>query len=134
MVIEIARFQVAPEQQKGFFGTFAEVKAYVEKAEVYQSHVISQEIEVPSRISLLVEWRSQKDHVELFESSEAHEIFINARMPFLRVKWRFFTSIRSSCNSRKFLDAQTCSKPVLSEPTATKCGYQALCGNSDRSV
>lgn len=82
MVIEIARFHVAPEQQKGFFAAFAEVKAYVEQAEGYQSHIISQEIEDPSRISLLVKWRSYADHVELFEPSKAHEIFINALIPF----------------------------------------------------
>lgn len=84
MVIEIARFQVAPEQQKAFFDTFADVKTYVEKAEGYQSHIISQEIEEPSRISLMVNWRSYEDHVELFEPSEAHEIFINALMPFIQ--------------------------------------------------
>ena len=84
MVIEIARFNVAPEQQKGFFAAFAEVKAYVEQAEGYQSHIISQEIEDPSRISLLVKWRSYADHVELFEPSAAHEIFINALMPFIQ--------------------------------------------------
>lgn len=84
MVIEIARFQVAPEQQQGFFDAFAGVKAYVETAEGYQSHLISQEIEDPSRISLMVEWRSYADHVELFEPSEEHKIFINALMPFLQ--------------------------------------------------
>lgn len=82
MVIEIARFNVAPEQQKGFFAAFAEVKAYVEQAEGYQSHIISPEIEDPSRISLLVKWRSYADHVELFEPSAAHETFINALVPF----------------------------------------------------
>lgn len=82
MVIEIARFQVAPDKQKGFFDAFADVKAYVEKAEGYQSHIIGQEVEDPSHISLMVEWRSYKDHVELFEPSEEHEIFINALMPF----------------------------------------------------
>jgi heme-degrading monooxygenase HmoA len=83
MVIEIARFQVAPEHHKTFFDTFADVKTHVEQAEGYQSHIISQEIEDPSRISLLVKWRSYEDHVELFEPSEAHEIFINALLPFI---------------------------------------------------
>jgi heme-degrading monooxygenase HmoA len=82
MVIEIARFNVAPEQQQGFFTAFAKVKTYVEQAEGYQSHIISQEIENSSRISLLVQWRSYADHVELFEPSAAHETFINALLPF----------------------------------------------------
>ncbi|GAB58006.1 antibiotic biosynthesis monooxygenase family protein [Rheinheimera nanhaiensis] len=83
MVIEIARFHVAPEQHKAFFNTFADVKTYVEQAEGYQSHIISREIEDPSRISLLVKWRSYADHVELFEPSKAHQMFINALMPFI---------------------------------------------------
>lgn len=84
MVIEIARFRVEPDQQKSFFAAFADVKAYVERAKGYQSHVIGQEVEDPSRISLLVEWRSYEDHVELFEPSEEHEIFISALMPFVK--------------------------------------------------
>lgn len=84
MVIEIARFKVALDQQKGFFDAFADVKAYLEQAEGYQSHVIGEEIEDPSRISLMVTWRSYQDHVELFEPSEAHETFINALLPFIK--------------------------------------------------
>lgn len=98
MVIEIARFHVALDQQKGFFDAFANVKAYVEKAEGYQSHVISQEIEDPSRISLMVKWRSYEDHVELFEPSEEHEIFINGLMPFLQGQvevFHFHTALAS---------------------------------------
>lgn len=98
MVIEIARFHVTLDQQKGFFDAFANVKAYVEKAEGYQSHVISQEIEDPSRISLMVKWRSYEDHVELFEPSEEHEIFINGLMPFLQGQvevFHFHTALAS---------------------------------------
>ncbi|WMO16114.1 antibiotic biosynthesis monooxygenase family protein [Pseudoalteromonas piscicida] len=83
MVIEIARFQVEPNVQEKFFESFTKVRVYLEKAEGYLSHVISQEIENPSCICLMVEWRSYEDHVEIFEPSGEHDIFLNALMPFV---------------------------------------------------
>ena len=71
MIIEIADFSVAPEQQQAFVLTLQKAVANVlSQSRGYRGHGIVSGIENPGRCVLTVHWDSVEDHTVGFRQSE----------------------------------------------------------------
>lgn len=72
MIIEIADFSVAPEQQQAFVLTLQKAVANVlSQSRGYRGHGIVSGIENPGRCVLTVHWDSVEDHTVGFRQSTA---------------------------------------------------------------
>ena len=72
MIIEMADFKVAPEQQQAFVQTLQKaVTTVLSQSQGYRGHTIVSGIENPSRCVLTVHWDSVEDHTVGFRQSPA---------------------------------------------------------------
>ncbi|MGF6175033.1 antibiotic biosynthesis monooxygenase family protein [Ensifer sp. 4252] len=76
MIYEIAQLPVHKERLEHFRQAFADVVPLLRRAQGYRGHVLAQGIETPEVFSLIVQWRSLKDHSPGFEASEDHAVFM----------------------------------------------------------
>lgn len=72
MIVEIADFKVAPEAQTTFCAQLQRgVREVLSQAQGYLGHRVLACSETPSRVVLMVDWRSLEDHTVGFRQSAA---------------------------------------------------------------
>jgi heme-degrading monooxygenase HmoA len=72
MIVEIADFKVAPEEQAVFCEQLQRgVREVLSQAQGYLGHRVLACSETPSRVVLMVDWRSLEDHTVGFRQSPA---------------------------------------------------------------
>ncbi|SFH54660.1 Heme-degrading monooxygenase HmoA [Palleronia marisminoris] len=77
MVIELAKFQLAPGKTGAFLNAIDEAAPLLQGAPGYRGHSIGLGVEDPGTATLIVAWRSHADHVARFEPSEAHQALMD---------------------------------------------------------
>lgn len=83
MIHEIALFPVKSHQTQSFERAFAEVSHLLTRAKGYQGHLLMQGVEEPAQFTLFVQWESLADHIQVFEPSEDHRVFMQGLEEYL---------------------------------------------------
>jgi heme-degrading monooxygenase HmoA len=73
MILEAAFLDVKPGREGEFERAFAEASPIIASAAGYLRHSLSRCVERPSKYLLLVEWRTQEDHMHGFRGSPRYQ-------------------------------------------------------------
>jgi quinol monooxygenase YgiN len=84
MIVEIARFEVKPDDVASFVAATAIGERIFSEAEGCISMELRQCMEQPSSFVMMVLWRKIEDHIEVFRNSKGVQEWRAAISPFLK--------------------------------------------------
>lgn len=83
MIVEVADFQVAPDQHQAFRAAIAHgVRTVLSQAQGYLGHQILAGHESPGRFLLVVQWSTLEDHTVGFRGSPAFAVWRSIVGPY----------------------------------------------------
>jgi len=84
MVVEIIRYNIAPDSSEHFIQTYKEAATFLERSEHCLSYEIIQGIEEPNHFIIRIEWDSVEGHMQGFRTGPDFQPFFALVRPFFQ--------------------------------------------------